>query len=231
LTKLPLPSRFPALVRWHFFLYTSYVAILLLPVTPDNSGRRHPGIRRGPKAGARRAVAADAVQVLALDALRRVVRALRLAASDAERVAGLTAAQLFVLARVTSLPGQSLGELARHTMTDRTSVAAVVERLAERRLVRRLRSKKDQRRVEIYPTQRGARTVADAPHPPTMRVLDAMSKITPRELHALAVGLTQLAEAMGLASEPATMLFDEPLRESTRIPAPKRTRARKPPHG
>jgi DNA-binding MarR family transcriptional regulator len=117
-------------------------------------------------------------------------------------------------------------------MTDRTSVAAVVERLVERRLVRRRRSTEDQRRVEIYPTQRGTTTVASAPQAPTTRVLDAMSKITPSDLHALAVGLTQLADAMGLASEPATMLFEEPPREDVgnRV-TPKRKRARKPRYG
>jgi len=170
--------------------------------------------------------------MLALDALRRVVRALRLAASDAERVAGVTAAQLFVLARVASLPGQSLSELARHTMTDRTSVAAVVERLAKRRLVRRRRSAGDQRRVEIYPTPRGAAKVAAAPHAPTTRVLDAMSMIAPRDLRGLAVGLTQLADAMGLASEPATMFFEEPVRRDAGGRASlKRARTPRPTHG
>lgn len=174
--------------------------------------------------------AGDAMQVLALDALRRVVRALRLAASETERVAGLTAAQLFVLARATSNPGQSLTELARQTLTDRTSVAAVVERLVKRRLVRRHCSARDQRRVEIYPTRRGADTVARAPHPPTIRVLEAMAKISPRDLQSLAVGLTKLADAMGLASEPAAMLFDEPLgqraRTSRLAASPGKTRRR-----
>ena len=199
---------------------------------PDNAGRRAIGSVRSRNTAVNGAVAADAVQMMALDALRRVVRALRLAASDAERVAGLTAAQLFVLARVASLPGQSLSELARHTMTDRTSVAAVVERLAERRLVRRQRSSGDQRRIEIYPTPRGTAKVATAPHAPTTRVLDAMSTIAPRDLRALAVGLTQLADAMGLASEPATMLFDEPARrDSDGRASPKRARTPRRTHG
>jgi hypothetical protein len=121
-------------------------------VTPNTTARA-----RSSQVAIRRASAPDATKTLALDALRRVVRALRLAASDAERVSGLTSAQLFVLARVASLPGQSLSELAQHTMTDRTSVA--------------------------------------------------------RDLRALATGLTQLADAMGIRSEPAVMLFEEPPRD------------------
>ena len=52
-----------------------------------------------------------------LGALRRVVRALRLAAAGAEAEGGVSAAQLFVLEQVAAAPGQWLTALAARTLT------------------------------------------------------------------------------------------------------------------
>jgi DNA-binding MarR family transcriptional regulator len=151
----------------------------------------------------------EAVAAAALDSIRRVVRALRVAAGRVEEATGLSAAQLFVLQQVAAAPGLSLTALAERTLTDRTSVAAVVERLHARGLVERARAAADRRRVEIRPTRRGARLLARAPHAPTQRVLDAMAALDDRELRRLAAGLAGLTRAMGLADEPARMLFED----------------------
>ena len=155
----------------------------------------------------------------ALDDLRRIVRALRVAAGSAESATGLTAAQLFVLQAVHAQPGRSLTEIAAHTMTDRTSVAAVVDRLAERGLVERRASPTDRRRVAIVPTAAAAPLLGWAPHPPTRRVLDGIAALDDRDLGRLAAGLAALVRAMGLDGAPATMLFED-------ATAPRRARPR-----
>ncbi|GJG89588.1 MarR family transcriptional regulator [Gemmatimonadetes bacterium T265] len=147
--------------------------------------------------------------VRAIDALRRVVRVLRLAAARAEADTGLSAAQLFVLQQVAAAPGQWITALAERTMTDRTSVAAAVDGLATRGLVRRTPSDADRRRVEIYATDAGRALLATAPHAPTQRVLDGLDALTPADLRRVSVGLTRLVEAMGITDAPAPMLFDD----------------------
>jgi DNA-binding MarR family transcriptional regulator len=144
-----------------------------------------------------------------LDALRRIVRALRLANGGVEKVTGLSAAQLFVLEQVAQTPGASLSELAARTLTDRTSVAAVVERLAARQLVERQRSQQDRRRVEIAPTEAGLAVLARAPHPPTRRILEGLESLDDGQLETLSASLAQLVRAMGIADEPALMLFED----------------------
>ena len=144
-----------------------------------------------------------------LDALRRIVRELRLANSGVERHTGLSAAQMYVLAQVAAAPGASLSELAARTMTDRTSVAAVVDRLLARELVQRRRSATDRRRVEILPTAAGEEVLARAPHPPTRRLLDGLEALDDRQLRRLAVSLTRLVQGMGLADAPAVMMFED----------------------
>jgi MarR family transcriptional regulator, organic hydroperoxide resistance regulator len=144
-----------------------------------------------------------------VDALRRIVRALRLAATGVEKTTGLSAAQLFVLQRVAEAPGSSLTELAERTLTDRTSVAAVVERLAARGLVDRTRSTADRRRVDVVATPLGAQLLGAAPHPPTMTFLDALRTVDDGDLRLIADGLRRLEQAMGVANEPAGMFFED----------------------
>jgi DNA-binding MarR family transcriptional regulator len=141
--------------------------------------------------------------------MRRIVRALRVAARSTEAATGLSAAQLFVLQVVHAEPGRSLTEIAARTLTDRTSVAAVVDRLAERGLVARDRSTADRRRVEIRATPAAGAVLALAPHAPTRRLLDAIEALDDRGLRRLATGLAQLARTMGVDKEPVTMLFED----------------------
>jgi len=151
----------------------------------------------------------DADTAAALDALRRIVRVLRLSAAGVEKTTGLSAAQLYVLERVAERPGASLTELAELTLTDRTSVAAVVDRLAARGLVDRQRSTVDRRRVDVVATPTGADLLGNAPHPPTMTLLDALRSVTEAELRMIADGLGRLEQAMGIANEPAGMFFED----------------------
>ena len=169
---------------------------------------------RDPSAGPR---GRTADTTAALDALRRITRALRVAAGGVEKSTGLSAAQLFVLEQVAAAPNSSLSELAARTMTDRTSVAAVVDRLLARALVERHRSTIDRRRVEIAPTAEGLAVLDRAPHPPTRRVLDGMLAMRERDLRQLARSLSALATAMRLDDGPAPMLFDD-----ARAAAPRR---------
>ncbi len=145
----------------------------------------------------------------ALDALRRIVRVLRLSSRSVEERTGLRAGQLFTLQLIAAAPGQSLTELARRTITDRTSVAGMVDRLEARGLVERRAGATDRRRTEIFATPQGRRVVARAPLAPTQQVLDGMAAMEPAELRVLARTLGALVTAMGIADEPAPMLFED----------------------
>ncbi len=144
-----------------------------------------------------------------LDALRRIVRALRLSAASVEARTGLSAGQLFTLQLVAAEPGRSLTELAERTVTDRTSVAGMVERLVGRGLVEPRPGRVDRRRIEVFPTRRGRAVLARAPRPPTRRVLDALDALAEDRLRQLAGSLEALVAAMRIGGEPATMLFDD----------------------
>jgi DNA-binding MarR family transcriptional regulator len=160
-------------------------------------------------ASGRVAYSREAAVASSLDALRRIVRVLRLSATGVEKTTGMSAAQLFVLQCVAAQPGASLSELAERTMTDRTSVAAVVDRLTARGFVERQRSTSDRRRVDVAPTPAGLAILASAPHPPTVTLIGAMTSLDEPNLRCLADGLHLLEQALGVANEPAGMLFED----------------------
>jgi DNA-binding MarR family transcriptional regulator len=144
-----------------------------------------------------------------MDSLRRIVRDLRLSARDAERGAGISGAQLFVLQMLAEEPASSLNDLADRTLTDQSSVSVVVKRLAERKLVARRPSAVDGRRVELSLTAAGRRLLARCPEPTQTRLLAALRRLSDAELSGLTSGLAGLVQQMGIEHDAPRMLFDE----------------------
>lgn len=165
-----------------------------------DSGRKT-GAGRTPPTGSARPIAD------ALDALRRIVRGLRVASRQVESRAGVSAAQLYALEHVARVPSLSLRELADRLITDRTSAAYLVERLEAEGLVERRRSTIDRRRSEIAVTARGRTLLAGAPTPPGMQLSEALERLAPGELASLTTALGRLVQELGLDAQPAPMLF------------------------
>ena len=144
-----------------------------------------------------------------VDHLRRLERGLRLLAREIEASTGASAAQLFVLEQLADGAGLSLGELASRTLTDRSSVSAVVERLVAAKLVSRGESSRDRRRADVRITRAGRRALALAPPAPTRRLIDAVASLPARTRRQLATTLGQLNLALGFESNRPRMLFEE----------------------
>jgi DNA-binding MarR family transcriptional regulator len=140
----------------------------------------------------------DDVNVI-LDALRSIVRELRLASREAEQRVGVHGAQLHALRQLADSPTTSLTELAERTHTDISSVSVVVSRLVEQGLVARKSADDDRRRLSLGLTARGRAVVRRAPQTGTSRLLRAASNLSDREVHGLANGLSKLVN--GLADE------------------------------
>ena len=161
-----------------------------------------------------------------IDAFRRILRALRLAARQTQATAGISAAQLHVLQALGDGEDHSLSQIALRTMTDRTSVAAVVERLVDGGHVSREPSRLDRRRAAIRISARGRSVLRRAPTSPAALLVAGMAGLDSRTLASLASSLVALTDAMGLSDQRAGMLFDE--RENTPPRAVPRRRASRP---
>lgn len=171
-----------------------------------------------------RTAADSAVQKTVLDALRRLVRSFRVGATEG----GPSPAQRFVLERLAEHPGASIGELARMTHTDQSSVSVVVSRLVEAGLVERKRSDDDARRAELSLTTRGRALARKSVPSGQAQLLTGLASLSPARRAALARELEALVEAMGIGEEPAGMFFESPRgRARSATSAPKTTARRR----
>jgi DNA-binding MarR family transcriptional regulator len=142
-----------------------------------------------------------------LDALRRIVRALRLSSTEVERSLGVSLAQLFVLQRLADGRPRSLVELAAETLTDPSSVSVVARRLVTRRLVVRRADPDDARRAQLSLTASGRALLARAPQPMQDRLVDALTALSDRRVAELARTLDGLAQQLGVGE--AGLFFED----------------------
>jgi DNA-binding MarR family transcriptional regulator len=166
-----------------------------------------------------------------LQALRRLVRALRLADRAAESRLGLSAAQLFVLERLAEGPVGSMAELAGRTLTDASSVSVVVQRLSERGLVVRATAPDDARRTTLRLSSAGKRLLTAAPRSPQADLLEALERMSTPERKELERLLERVVREMGIdENAPSPMFFEGEHRvgrRRTRTPSSRvRTRVR-----
>jgi DNA-binding MarR family transcriptional regulator len=149
-----------------------------------------------------------ATATVVLSGVRRLERGLRLAARDVERATGVSAAQLFCLEKLAEGPASSIGDLAARTLTDRSSVSVVVDRLAAAGLVKSATARDDRRRTETRITKLGLAVLARAPLSPTAALVRALERLAPRSVRQLGVTLAALNDELGYTEAP--MLFEEP---------------------
>lgn len=144
----------------------------------------------------------------AVDCIRLLVRELRLAEQRTRAATGLSAAQMFLLGKLADRQPASLTDLAERTLTDRSSVAAVVERLEDAGFVATSRDAQDRRRVLVRITAAGARTLVAAPDAPTQVLLHALDTMKPADVRAVCAALGRLNAALGATGAPG-MLFED----------------------
>ncbi|MEO7113623.1 MAG: MarR family transcriptional regulator [Polyangiaceae bacterium] len=146
---------------------------------------------------------------IALDALRHIVRALRLSSNHAEKSHDVSGAQLYVLQTLAEASASSIVELASRTVTDPSSVSVVVKRLTEDGFVARRQSKRDARRVELVLTRKGEAVARAAPRVAQTSLIDAFASLAPSTRRSLSRGLAELVQKMGGASETPALFFEE----------------------
>jgi DNA-binding MarR family transcriptional regulator len=156
-----------------------------------------------------------------LDAIRRLVRHLRLADRAAQSDLGISGAQLFVLTELGKTPSLSLNELAARTRTDQSSVSVVVSRLVDAGLVTRDRDSRDARRLMLNLTRGGRAMLQRAPAVAQEQILAVIDRLAPPDRQQLADALTDLVDALGAEPGPAPMLFEEDERPRARRPREK----------
>jgi DNA-binding MarR family transcriptional regulator len=148
-----------------------------------------------------------------LDAIRRIVQVLRTSSREAESRVGLSSAQLFALQQLATMPGASVNELAARTFTHQSSVSVVVQRLVERKLVAKVTSKDDRRRVRLALTEAGRALLRRSPEPVQDKLIAGIAALPASQRHVLTQALGSIADVLAASDTVPPMLFEERRRD------------------
>lgn len=151
-----------------------------------------------------------------MDAIRRMVSALRESAQVAEKTLGISAAQLFALQKIGENTPVSVNELAALTYTHQSTVSVVARRLEERGLVSSARSAEDGRRAVLSPTEAGNDLIRRAPDTPQRRMIAGLNRLSPAVRQRLGRSMEQLLDAMEVVDPEPPMLFEDDARPRPR---------------
>ena len=144
-----------------------------------------------------------------MNAVRSIVRALRINTRAIESKMGMSLAQLFVLQQLAERSANSLNELAERTATHQSSVSVVVRRLVESGYVSRTTSALDRRRLEIEVTPKGRQLLADAPTTVQTQLVDALRSLDDKGQTMLAALLEEWLRAAKIDLATPPMLGEE----------------------
>jgi DNA-binding MarR family transcriptional regulator len=144
----------------------------------------------------------------ALNALRRLVRALRVSTVTVQRTSGISGAQLFVLRALVERPGQSMRDLVARTLTSQSTVSEVVARLIAHGFVTRRAAPEDGRRAVLNPTAAGRALVQTAPPTAQAALVEGLQRLSPGSRSALADALEQWLVVAGLSEVPPALFFE-----------------------
>lgn len=152
---------------------------------------------------------------IAMNAVRAMVRALRVSSRMIESKMGISGAQLFVLQQLAENPAHSLNELADRTATHQSSVSVVVRRLVDRGYVTRTTSDADRRRVELALTDKGRTLLAGAPTTVQIKLLRAVRGLNPDDRKSLATLLQAWVRAAGIEDATPPLLGEDHIDPAT----------------
>jgi len=139
--------------------------------------------------------------------LRRVFQVLVEQAKNAEEKTGLTSSQLWAMKEIAAAGSLKGAELARRMFIHPATVVNLVDRLEERGLVVRVRSKTDRRVVDIELTDDGANLVRNSPEIVQDILVKGLGKLPDKNVSQVSEGLKQLVAVLGVENEPPRMIM------------------------
>ncbi|MEA2116050.1 MAG: MarR family transcriptional regulator [Thermodesulfobacteriota bacterium] len=138
--------------------------------------------------------------------LRVVFRAVQAHSKTVERQCGLSSAKLWMMWELFANPGLKVSELARALTIHASTCSNMLDQLEDKDLIRRDRSKIDQRAVHLYLTEEGTNLLAKAPRPAQGTLSEALERLSDKHLDHLEDGLNKLIESMQVKDEKAGLL-------------------------
>lgn len=125
--------------------------------------------------------------------LRRLFKAIHEYSKAIHRRTGLSGPQVWAMSLLRDHPGLSLGALAEKMFAHPSTVSGVVDRLEDRRAVRRSVDREDRRGVRLHLTPAGRRLVRRSPPPVQVGLRRALLAMPASRLRSLRRSLERIA--------------------------------------
>ena len=135
--------------------------------------------------------------------LRIIFKAIQAHSKCVEKACGLSSVRLWMLVEISSAQGIKVSELAKILSIHRSTCSNMLDKLEDKNLIYRKRSKTDQRAVRLYITEEGEKTIAAAPSPPEGKLSASLNKLSFEQLTDLEKSLGVLLEKMHFDDEQA----------------------------
>ncbi len=158
--------------------------------------------------------------------VRRLIQLLQTRSKRIRKETGVTGPQLQAMKTLSESPGLRISELAGRIYLHPATVVGIIDRLEERGLVARKRSKKDRRQVHVRLTAKGKTALRKTSGTVQDSLPEGLESLPDRKLKRLSVSIEQLVRTLDLpAKEPvARRRRGRPRKEET---LPKSPRGRK----
>lgn len=142
-----------------------------------------------------------------LVALRRVIRATDLHSKFLAKTTGLTTPQMLLLKTIGNKERMTIGELANEISLSQATVTVILDRLEKRKLVARVRSTEDKRKVHVQLTEAALITLEQAPVPLQHQFARQFSALQDWEQTSIVSALQRVANMMDASELEASPLL------------------------
>lgn len=143
-----------------------------------------------------------------LIALRRIIRATDLHSKHLSKTMGLTAPQLLIMQMIQKSGATTSSAIAREVSLSQATVTSILDRLESRKLIQRVRSEKDKRRINVSLTARGRDLIKESPAPLQEQFSERFQKLPDWERNLILSALQRVAEMMGAQHIDASPVLD-----------------------
>lgn len=141
-----------------------------------------------------------------IDNLRRVFQAINEYSKNAVSKTGLTGPQLWAIKILDKDAPIRVSELARRMFLHPATVVGILDRLEDKGLVTRTRSKEDRRAVDLYLTELGKNLVANAPEVAQTMLVNGLNSLPGEHFYRVEEGMKQMVKILA-----AELIVPEPL--------------------
>ena len=128
--------------------------------------------------------------------LRIIFKSIQAHSKTVEKACGLSSAQLWMLYEVAETYGIKVSQLASVLSIHPSTCSNMLDKLEDKNLIFRDRSKTDQRSVHLFVTDKGKQLLKKAPVPPQGQLSEALAHLSQEQLKNLQSGLKALNNSL-----------------------------------